>query len=469
MKGIQQMVSAVLGSAIIIAMTLAEGAISVAMACNYYASPNGGGNGSSPSSPFRISQFWAVARPGSTLCLLDGQYTDDSSMIKPPSGRTAQGPITIKAVNDGRVTIDGQNARTPIDLQRVNGWVIEGMDVKRGLRANVNVYQSNNNIFRRIVSHDAGGVQYILSSGSDNNVFEDVAGFGTGRKIFSPISGSSNNTFRRVWGCFGGHVGTGPRTTMSPIYHNDERNNVIENGIFSWCDNLDTSQSHAILSAGGVFASNPAVHLKILGSIVYLRNGVNFPPTYAVNMQKADEIVIRDLMVHLDSNFASKKTVFLSNCDIASGVPCLSTNLQATNLSLVGGAGNVLTSQWKQSNVREGSLSSIYGSESLWHNGGNKGATFCKRYVNGALTNTGIFDSNGKWPMNDRINRAIVASGRTVASFFGTSGGLTGFLEATFGPIPDACKGSSNSTGSGSSPSAAAPLPSAPTNLQANP
>ena len=52
--------------------------------CDYYASPNGTGNGLSPSTPFQISKFWSVAAPGKTLCLLDGIYTGSSSMIDPP-------------------------------------------------------------------------------------------------------------------------------------------------------------------------------------------------------------------------------------------------------------------------------------------------------------------------------------------------------------------------------------------------
>src|SRR3989338_8507578 len=67
--------------------------------CTHYASPSGGGNGLSQSSPFQITNFWSVAGPGSTLCLLDGTYTGGSSMITPPSGLSGSSgnPITISA------------------------------------------------------------------------------------------------------------------------------------------------------------------------------------------------------------------------------------------------------------------------------------------------------------------------------------------------------------------------------------
>src|SRR5215510_6052440 len=50
---------------------LAESA-NAQVACTHYASPGGGGNGLSQSSPFQIGNFWKVAQPGNTLCLLDG-------------------------------------------------------------------------------------------------------------------------------------------------------------------------------------------------------------------------------------------------------------------------------------------------------------------------------------------------------------------------------------------------------------
>src|ERR1700730_3803124 len=52
--------------------------------CNYFASPSGKGDGSSPANAFRIATFWKSARPGMTLCLLDGKYVGVDSMISPP-------------------------------------------------------------------------------------------------------------------------------------------------------------------------------------------------------------------------------------------------------------------------------------------------------------------------------------------------------------------------------------------------
>src|SRR5262249_28327175 len=43
--------------------TTTSSALSTLSTCNYYASPNGTGDGLSSSTPFQISRFWAVAAP----------------------------------------------------------------------------------------------------------------------------------------------------------------------------------------------------------------------------------------------------------------------------------------------------------------------------------------------------------------------------------------------------------------------
>jgi hypothetical protein len=76
----------------------------------YYASPQGGGDGSAPENPFVIARFWDVAKAGDTLVLLDGTYAGAESMINPPKGLSGdkETSITVRAMNDGKVTIDGE-------------------------------------------------------------------------------------------------------------------------------------------------------------------------------------------------------------------------------------------------------------------------------------------------------------------------------------------------------------------------
>src|SRR5262245_16660016 len=103
-------------------------------ACDRYASPTGTGNGLSQGTPYKIQNFWPqvnVTGGVKTLCLLDGTYQGSESMINPgvqgaPAGLSGNGTgadiksgicpncITLRALNDGKVTIDGQFTRHPI-------------------------------------------------------------------------------------------------------------------------------------------------------------------------------------------------------------------------------------------------------------------------------------------------------------------------------------------------------------------
>src|SRR5262249_38908713 len=78
--------------------------------CTFSASPSGSGNGKTADKPSRVDRFWRSADPGETLCLLDGRYTEADSMLAPPSGFKGTGdkPVTVRAVNEGKVLFDGQ-------------------------------------------------------------------------------------------------------------------------------------------------------------------------------------------------------------------------------------------------------------------------------------------------------------------------------------------------------------------------
>ena len=162
--------------------------------CDYYASPNGTGNGLTRSKPFQISRFWSLAAPGKTLCLLDGIYTGSSSMIDPPDNLngTVGKPITIKALNDGQVTINGQGENGPVLLNRNNYFVLEGFNAHHSSdNSVVRVTRSHHNVVKRVVAWDApDGNEGIVSAGaSEYTLFEDVAAWGIGRKVFELITG----------------------------------------------------------------------------------------------------------------------------------------------------------------------------------------------------------------------------------------------------------------------------------------
>jgi hypothetical protein len=116
-----------IGSIITLAIAIVTAGPAAAASCTHYASPSGTGNGSSSSQPFRIANFWSVARPGHTLCLLDGQYTGSASMINPSDNMsgTSSAPITVRALNDGKVRINGQGSYYPVQLLLNNYFVID--------------------------------------------------------------------------------------------------------------------------------------------------------------------------------------------------------------------------------------------------------------------------------------------------------------------------------------------------------
>src|SRR3989338_10524978 len=122
--------SNVLFFAIVLFMISQMQAVFGAAACTHYASPTGTGNGLSQSSPFQIVNFWSVAGPWKTLCLLDGAYTGANSMITPPENLngTASAKITLKALNDGAVRINVQGAMVPVVLRYNDYFVLEGFD-----------------------------------------------------------------------------------------------------------------------------------------------------------------------------------------------------------------------------------------------------------------------------------------------------------------------------------------------------
>ena len=209
---------------------------SPASTCTHYASPTGSGNGDSVTQPFRVPSFWAVARPGHTLCLLDGEYTGSASMIDPPQNLsgTASAPITIRALNDGKVTIDGQSVNNPVHLRRNNYFVLEGFNAHHGKSSVIELSSSNHNIVRRVAAWDAadGNTNIFGIHHGSHNLFEDVAGWGIARKIFSASQGGDYLTIRRAWGRWEGSHVVGPKMTYTLAYNN--YNMTCENCIGTW-------------------------------------------------------------------------------------------------------------------------------------------------------------------------------------------------------------------------------------------
>jgi hypothetical protein len=185
-----------------------------AQQCDYYASPNGNGNGLSESSPFQIGDFLSMPESemqGKTLCLLDGTYYESLNISK--SG-TASQPINIRALHDGEAKIDGENARQPAVVSG-SYIVVEGI-IFQNSSGNVVTVTGGHNIFRRLSAYNAnpdGNYHIWIEYGAtaQGNLYEDIVAAGTGRVCVEPFRGSADAVYRRVYA----RMGSGP----SSMYH----------------------------------------------------------------------------------------------------------------------------------------------------------------------------------------------------------------------------------------------------------
>jgi len=423
-------------------------------ACDYYASPNGTGNGLSPSTPFQISKFWSYATPGKTLCLLDGTYTGGNSMIRPPStfAGTAGQPITIRAMNDGAVLIDGGSSR-PVSLRGAYG-ILEGVNIHGGDNITLSL-GGQHWIVRRVVAWNTlgQGVDHIIDVAGTHGLLEDCAAFGKARKILAAGAGRGGpgyNTVRRCWARWEDKGAPGvagnPTNTLEMGYGQD--NVTFENVLAI----RDVAPGAYVTSPEKPFTQFATKNSKWLGSIVYLTPTAKLDTNALLaafldggsNYQNgqyhtSQGNLWQDVVAFVSPghpNFHGIKAMGFTG-----GVPA-GTNNTIINLVGVGGAASTCDrSSWNGcGNLRLGtSLSAALGtSNSVW----TEVPGICKRYVDGKLTNAPLWP----WPMNQRIKDALVQSGRSPVD-------VTRTMEDMFGPIAQACKTGTTNTGATPAPS----------------
>ena len=450
-----------------------------AASCTHYASPTGTGNGSSASQPFKIANFWPVAKAGHTLCLIDGQYTGSSSMINPPTNLrgTAASPITVRALNDGRVTIHGQGSYVPVLLRYNDYLVLEGFNARSSVASVVSLTNSNNNIIRRVAAWDAADGNYHIFAVhySKNNLLEDVAGWGIARKVYSASQGGDFLTIRRAWGRWEGSHVIGPKMTYDIAYNN--YNMLVENSLGTWSGermkqtytllaydgtpwtgsgagtytNYGVNQPYGIFGTSGFSNGDFNPRSKVVGSLAYVRGTDRFAPSQAVYMTGLDRLQLMQSAVYIQSgSYQDRYTFRLDGLKSATA-----TNLIADHLTGIGGLGAKISSQWKTSSLVQGpSLNAVANPFST-----DSGANLCYRYQDGAETTQPLWP----WPMNQRIIDATIASGRAGVD-------VTKTVESMLGPIPTRCKATTtapSSSATGSTTSSTTTIPSSPVELVA--
>jgi hypothetical protein len=463
---------------------LLTGALADAQTCTHYASPTGVGNGSSDAQPFKIASFWSVAQPGHTLCLLDGQYTGSASMINPPQNLsgTASGRITVKALNDGKVWINGQGSNIPVRLSYNNYFLIEGINASNSVSTVVSITHSNNNIVRRVAAWDAADGNHSIFGihNANSNLLEDVAGWGIARKIYQSSFAGNNTTIRRAWGRWEGSHVVGPKMTYTLAYNN--YNMLVENAIGTWSgermkqtytlldyygnpwtgtgagtySNFAVDQPYGVFGIDGFTGSQDKnARSKLLGSIAYVHGSDRFQAAQAIFVTKIDSLELAHTAAYIEPGTQTNKKPFaLYNLQSSVGV-----NLIARNLTGIGGASSYFGTEWKKSGIAEGGLLSAVVNA---FTATTSGANLCYRYQGGVLTTQPLWP----WPMNQRIIDATVQSGRAAVD-------VTATVEKMLGTIPTACKLATVIGGTTPTPPAPTPpaptAPTAPANLQVSP
>ena len=161
-------------------------------------------NAGTASAPLRtFARAWAVMRAGDTLLIQDGTYTEP---IQPLVYGREGAPVTIKAINDGKVIIDGRGQTIPLKLgdtwpgDNRSWFVVEGIVARNGTEAAVRI-RGDHIILRRVSAYDAGlrsNSAVVLVGWSSDVLLEDVIAAGTGRKSIL-IFTSERVTVRRAF------------------------------------------------------------------------------------------------------------------------------------------------------------------------------------------------------------------------------------------------------------------------------
>lgn len=457
--------------------------------CDYYASPNGSGNGLMTSTPFRIQDFWSLATPGTTLCLLDGLYQGTSNMIDPPDGLSGTGgvtnwpppdkgivsgsrPITVRALNDGKVLIDGQFQRTPVSLNGNSWFVLEGFNAKSSSGSVIAMQaNSNNNILRRVVAWDANirtNVMTITLNGSSRALFEDVAAFGTGRKVINNSQGGNDLTCRRCWARWEGSIRHDAKMAFALMY----------NSFRALCENcLATASAESmpeefnerddpaaprwtnftVLSPRGLLSvdRNDSVWnvlsgvntlpmgTRVLGSIAYQKSTDRFINWIGLVRTFGAETDVHHRHILTFSPYNHRGLYYPDRTGDSYG-SVTGTNRSVHNVARIGrGSPNdVLGLTWEQQNILRLTSQGTY---SPWTNPlGATGANLCHKYVNGVRTTEPLWP----WPMNERIKQATATAGAyrgpcatcTGGRLVRTATDVTADIEALFGQIPSQCR-----------------------------
>lgn len=415
-------------------------------ACTHYASPTGTGSTCVIGTPCVISTWTnsaSLAVAGNTLCLNNGTYLRSAGgNIDPPDAVSGQAnnPITVRALNDGQVTLDAQNGFGIYMSPTNHYWHFWGFNGKNGGEHLYRIRGNGHRLFR-VIGWDGTSGQAdsnIFSIAGSDTIIIDAAGWGVNsRKIFSgsqttaPGEDMLGSGCRRCWGEWNDHP-EGPSTpnvTYQVGYRS--RGQIWENIIGTWKQIGTVGDAESVMRAFYDCAATTMVaNLQVLGSLFYVT-----APGTANNLGNlasgdcASNTTFKDVASVWGSTFTDKMPFIFRN---TGSVTQEANNVCENCLSVHAGTPSVNSpgSGFTLVNFMEGTsvLAATSGVSPYVALPG-----LCFRYEAGVLTNQPLWSDGGKWPMNQRIIDARIAGGYPSVD-------VTATVEAILGPIPAACK-----------------------------
>jgi hypothetical protein len=194
---------------------------------------------------------------GDTLYLMDGTFTEFLDITI--SGTEEGGAITFKALNDGSVTVDGENSRATFEILGTAGTHLEYIDVEGIVFTNSSVrslyiaYSDNINVKRcSFYDNDSASNPCLIALESSYILMEDCIVKGLGSYTIQ-LAGQNSTflTLRRVvsWHMGGG---AGGRTAIQLYPPSDS---TVEN-----CIAIIDSGDTGITNIGGIAIGNSFSH-----------------------------------------------------------------------------------------------------------------------------------------------------------------------------------------------------------------
>lgn len=424
-------------------------------ACTHYASPSGSGSTCSDSSPCTVGTWLGnQAGPGQVLCLKDGTYRGDSGMLQfSARSGTSGSPIMVRALNDGKATIDGEHQRRPIDCAASYITVI-GVNARDGNDTTM-VVRGQHCTMQRVVAWSGqpadGGIENIIDIGGAHNLVEDCGAFGYARKTLAAGArgGAGPNTVRRCWVEHNGSpYGSAQGNPTDPVDLGYNQDNVTMENVIGRRNILSSAtEPEAPLHAYSTRNS------ALLGSIVYATNEDNIETNMMLNITA--ESGSHAGSGHVTTNFLAQDVVVLAG----------SAHDHLKGYQIDGGSGSsgnvakriIAVAPQGGGNCGSGggwSCTELYGGTSLEAALGSKtiyevAPGVCYRYKDRVLTQEPLWP----WPMASRIKDALSAARMPTRE-------VSKHVAQTFGEPPPQCVG-----GSEPGPSPSVPVP--PTNVQA--